>query len=155
MRLSALVPQNHSQLHSLCKPDVWQSFYQTAVLQPLSLTNALLPSLQKAERPSVIFSSLSAGQTGRAYWGPVGAAFSAGRNVCETFSEEHNEIRFNTLAPGRVATAVRHKYYPAEAKSTLRECNDTLLLNHYLYLLDPVTTLTGEHLRVPDLETLA
>jgi len=138
---------------SLCKPDIWQSFYQTTVLQPLALTSALLPSLQKAEDPSVIFSSLSAGQTGRAYWGPVGAAFSAGRNVCETFSAEHSEIRFNTLAPGKVATAVRHKYYPAEAKKTLRKCNDPLLLNHFLYLLDPATILTGQHLRVPDLVT--
>lgn len=137
---------------ALCKPDIWQSFYQTAVLQPLALTSALLPLLQKAETPSVIFSSLSAGQTGRAYWGPVGAAFSAGRNVCETFSAEHDEIRFNTLAPGKVATAVRHKYYPAEAKSTLRACNDPLLLNHFLYLLDPETTLSAQHLRVPDID---
>ncbi len=136
----------------LSKQDVWQSFYQTTVLTPTALVSALLPLLENAENPSVVFPSLSCGRTGKAYWGPVGAAFAALNNVCETFADEQTRMRFNTLSPGKVASAVRHKYYPAEAGSTLRACDDPVVLNHFLYLLDPATTLTGKHLRVPDKE---
>lgn len=134
----------------LSKPDVWQSFFQTTVITPAAVVGALLPLLEKANNASVVLPSLSSGAVGKAYWGPVGAAFAALNNVCETFSEEQTAVRFNTLSPGKVASAIRHKYYPAEARSALRSCDDPLLLNHFLYLLDPATTLTGKHFRVPD-----
>ena len=48
---------------------------------------------------------------------------------------------------------MRHKYYPAEAKSTLRSCDDTLLLKHYLYLLsDSSSLISGHRFCLPDLE---
>ena len=136
---------------SLTNPETWQSTFRHLLMNPMLLTRDLLSSLEKSENASVVFSSLAAGRHGKAYWGPVGSMLSAVENLSQTLADEYHTIRFNTLDPGKVNTAIRHKYYPAEAKSGLRSHDDPLLVNYFLYLMsDQSRGTSGQKFTVPD-----
>lgn len=135
---------------ALTQDSHWQQAWGQGALAPLQLTRALLPLLGKARRPSVIYQSLAAGRKGRAYWSANGAASAALENIVQTLAAEYESIRFNTLDFAKTASALRHRAYPAEASSSLRRCDDPVLLATVLYLLSE-TADSGEQYALPDL----
>jgi NAD(P)-dependent dehydrogenase (short-subunit alcohol dehydrogenase family) len=137
---------------TLTKTETWVQSWELLFLQPMLLTRALIPLLDKSEDGSVVFSTLDSGRLGKAYWGIPGAAYAAIENLSQSLSHEYQDIRFNTLEPGKVNTALRHKYYPAEAKSELRSFDDIYLIDHFIFLLsNQAKNLTGQQLKVPNL----
>jgi NAD(P)-dependent dehydrogenase (short-subunit alcohol dehydrogenase family) len=101
------------------------------------LTKSLQPNINHPGLSSVIFTVMDIGRTGRAYWGPVGAAFAGLENLCETMNAElvDYQTRAYTIDPGKVKTAIRKQFYPAESRKSLRKADDFEILNTYLYLL--------------------
>ena len=132
----------------------WLSVFADQFMRPFTLTRSLLPCLDNAEATSIIFTTMDIGRKGRAYWGPVGAAFAATENLVQIWSDESEQgnLRFNTVDPGKVKTGLRQKFYPAESEHGLRPADDQLLMNHYLYLLsDQAAGISGKQFTVPDL----
>jgi len=137
---------------SLTNPANWLNCYQYVVMRPMMITQALLPLLERAPNPSVLFASFSAGRQGKAYWGPVGAAYAAIENLSQSMAHEFDNLRVNTIDPGRVNSSIRHKYHPAEANSTLRAFDDPVVLEHFLFPFSTAASgVNGKMLLVPDL----
>lgn len=119
---------------ALSDPNHWDASYQQALIQPMLLTKSMLPLLGNSSNASVVFATFPAGRSGRAYWGAVGAAYAALENFSESMACEHDNIRFNTIDPGKVNTAIRRQYYPAEARSALRAYDDPVLMENFVFL---------------------
>ena len=86
------------------------------------MTKALIPVLKKAENASVIFTSSSVGQKGRAYWGTYSISKFATEGMMQVLADEYENthMRFNCINPGATRTAMRTKAYPAENSDNLR-----------------------------------
>ncbi len=113
----------------------WETCLQRTLWQPLQLVRAILPLLQDTDSPSVVFHTLPCGHQGKAYWGALGCALAGLQNLCQTLSEEHPNIRFNTLDIGPVDSDLRRRLYPGENRSTLRSIDDPKVANSFLQLL--------------------
>jgi NAD(P)-dependent dehydrogenase (short-subunit alcohol dehydrogenase family) len=130
--------------------EVWQQVMQVNVNSSFLLTKALLPTLQKAEHASVIFTTSSVGRKGRAFWG----AYAVSKFACEGMAQvlaheleekDHTGIRVNTINPGATRTNMRANAYPAENPMSHPAPSDIMPL--YLYLMgnDSIGT-TGQSL---------
>lgn len=86
------------------------------------MTKALLPVLKKAPKASVIFTSSSVGQKGRAYWGTYSISKFATEGMMQVLADEYENthLRFNCINPGGTKTAMRAKAYPAENTDKLK-----------------------------------
>ena len=136
------------------KIDNWASYFKTVLWLPLQLTQSLLGALSASQFASVIFISIDVGRTPRAYWGPVGSAYAALENTISTWADEpgNTNVLFNTIDPGKVKSALRKKYYPAEASDHLRKVDDPNLLAHFIYLANGQEhRIQGKKFTVPDL----
>lgn len=137
---------------SLTSTNTWQHCLDLTLIRPMMMTRTLLPLLQQTNTASVVFNTLAAGRHGTAYWGALGAACAGVENLSQTLAEEIPNVRFNTLDLGKVNTGLRHKFYPAEARSSLRDTDDKLVQDYFLYLLsDQSNDQNGKKFRVPDL----
>ncbi len=146
--LLATVPEIHGLVHCAMWPApltplvhadmvAWAKVLEQHLVKPVFLTKSLYPGLNHSRPASIIFTTMDIGRIGRAYWGPVGAAFAGVENVCETLGAECPDyrIRVNTLDPGKVKTAIRKQFYPAESIRYLRDASDPRITNTYIYLL--------------------
>lgn len=146
--LSEQFPEIHGLVHCamwgapltpapLAEMESWSKVLDQQLIKPMYLTKTLCPNLNHANPASIIFTVMDIGRAGRAYWGAVGAAFAGVENFCESLSVElfDYKTRVNTLDPGKVKTAIRKHFYPAETDKNLREANDPEIINTYLYLL--------------------
>ena len=143
-----LTPMNANKI------DTWEKYFKTVVWLPLQLTQHLLGTLSTTQNGSVLFLSADVGRVPRAYWGPVGSAYAALENTVSTWADEPGDtgVLFNTIDPGKVKTALRKKYYPAEASNHLRTVDDPQLLAHFVYLANGDDhQLQGQKITVPDL----
>ncbi|HET9122025.1 MAG TPA: YciK family oxidoreductase [Acidiferrobacteraceae bacterium] len=116
--------------------EAWQRVMQVDVQAPYILTRLLLPLLDKTADGSVIFTTADVGRRGRAYWGAYGVAQFALEGMVQIWADElqgAGRVRFNTLDPGPVRTAMRAAAYPAELPDTLARPED--VVTPYLYLL--------------------
>ena len=141
-----LTPIAHSSMQ------VWQKVLDQQLIRPMYLTRCLYPLLKHRNPASIIFSTLTSGRSGSAYWGATGGAFAGIENLSRTLSREwqNRNIRVNTLDCGKVKSALRKQFYPAEDSSRLRDANDPEIMRHYLYLLsDHSRHITGSQLSVP------
>ncbi len=121
----------------LAEMEPWSKILDQQLIKPMYLTKTLCPNLNHSNPASIIFTVMDIGRTGRAYWGAVGAAYAGIENFCESLSAElfDYKTRVNTLDPGKVKTAIRRHFYPAETDKNLRLANDATIVNTYLYLL--------------------
>jgi NAD(P)-dependent dehydrogenase (short-subunit alcohol dehydrogenase family) len=94
------------------------------------MTKALLPILKKAPNASVIFTSSSVGQKGRAYWGTYSISKFATEGMMQVLADEYENtnLRFNCINPGGTKTAMRAKAYPAENTDKLKTPLDIIPL---------------------------
>lgn len=114
----------------------WQNVFQVNLTSQFWMTQALLPSLKKAPKASVIFTTSSVGLKGRAYWGPYAISKFATQGMMEVLADEYDnsQIRFNCINPGATKTSMRAKAFPAENADNLKSPEEIMAL--YLYLMD-------------------
>lgn len=142
-RLGSLTP-----LH-LYDPNTWIQVMQVNLNAPYLLTRACLDVLNQAPDASVVFSSSEVAREGRAYWGAYAAAGAALERLMQIWADElraNSRIRFNTLDPGNVRTALRARAYPGEDPASLPL--PEAVMPAYLYLMGPASHgVSGQALR--------
>ncbi len=150
-KLDALV-HNASQLGTLgpftqIEKSTWDEVIQTNLSAQFLLTKSLIPVLQLAPQASVIFTTSSVGNRGRAYWGAYSISKFATEGMMQVLADEYENstLRFNAINPGATRTAMRASAYPAEDSSLLKTPEE--IMPSYLYLLsDEGIGVTGQRL---------
>jgi NAD(P)-dependent dehydrogenase (short-subunit alcohol dehydrogenase family) len=111
------------------------------------MTKALIPVLKKAIKASVVFTSSSVGQKGRAYWGTYSISKFATEGMMQVLADEYenSNLRFNCINPGGTRTGMRAKAYPAENSEQLKTPLDIMPL--YIELMsDESVDINGQTL---------
>jgi NAD(P)-dependent dehydrogenase (short-subunit alcohol dehydrogenase family) len=114
----------------------WCRVLHVNLTAPFILTQVLLPNLRKSPDASVIFVSSSVVRKPRAYWGAYAvskAGLEALREMLTQELEGKENIRVNSVNPGRMRTPMRAAAYPAEDPNTLPA--PAALTGLFLYLL--------------------
>jgi len=128
------------------KIDVWSSVMQTNLNAPFLLTQATYELLKRSPDASVLFTTSAVGRKGRAYWGGYSVSNAAVENMMQVWadeSENNTSVRFNSIDPGAVRTALRAKAYPGEDPNALPRPD--AVMGTYLYLLGPDSKeITGQ-----------
>ncbi len=132
---------NAGLLGTLCSieqydPDLWEQVMHVNVKAQFLLTKALLPVLRKADTGSIIFTTSSVGNKGRASWGAYSVSKFATEGLMQVLANEEensSSLRINAINPGRTRTSMRATAYPAEDPMTLLTPEDIMPI--YLYLM--------------------
>jgi NAD(P)-dependent dehydrogenase (short-subunit alcohol dehydrogenase family) len=102
---------------------VWSQVMAVNLTAPFLLTQALLPLLRASRDPAVVFTSSGVGRRARAFWGAYAVSKTALEGLMQVWADEHETvsrpIRFNSLNPGAVRTAMRLEAYPGEDRNAL------------------------------------
>jgi NAD(P)-dependent dehydrogenase (short-subunit alcohol dehydrogenase family) len=114
---------------------VWQRVLLVDLTAPFILTRCMLPLLHDSADASVLFTTSSVGNRGRAYWGAYAVAKAGSERLAEVLADEleNSKIRINTINPGRTRTQMRTRAYPAENPASVPP--PEALTGAYLYLL--------------------
>jgi NAD(P)-dependent dehydrogenase (short-subunit alcohol dehydrogenase family) len=116
----------------------WQTLMRVNLIAPFALTRAALPLLHAAPDASVIFTGETHGHAPAAYWGGYAVAKSGLETLTRIWSQElelHPNIRINTLIPGPVATTLRSRTHPGQARESLPQPEE--LMPQYLFMMGP------------------
>jgi NAD(P)-dependent dehydrogenase (short-subunit alcohol dehydrogenase family) len=114
----------------------WCRVLHVNLTAPFILTQVLLPSLRKSADASVVFVSSSVARNPRAFWGAYAvskAGLESVRGLLSQELEREENIRFNSVNPGRMRTPMRSAAYPAEDPNTLP--SPASVAGPFLYLL--------------------
>ncbi|PIE23973.1 MAG: YciK family oxidoreductase [Neptuniibacter caesariensis] len=117
-------------------PVIWQQVMQVNLNAPFMLTQILMPLLERADSPSVIFTSSNVGRKSKAYWGAYAVSKFATEGLMQTLADELSnvsKIRVNCINPGATRTQMRADAYPGEDPATVTSPDDIMPL--YLYLM--------------------
>ena len=120
-----------SQIHE----QIWQDVMQVNSTSQFLLTQALLPTLLKADNASLVFTTSSVGHQGRAFWGPYSVSKFAVEGMMQVIADEYDEstLRTNAINPGATRTNMRASAYPAEDQKQLLTPEQIMPL--YVYLM--------------------
>lgn len=131
-----------------CSLESWYGALQVNLNAPFMLTQALLPLLLRAPDASIVFSTDTVGDDGKAYWGGYGVAKSGTQALMKMLASEletNTAVRVNSVYPGQVRTKLRLRAYPAADKTLWAEPGAVTAT--YLYLLGPDSKgITGQTL---------
>jgi NAD(P)-dependent dehydrogenase (short-subunit alcohol dehydrogenase family) len=119
----------------------WQEVMQVNVNSQFLTVRALLPLLEAAERPSVIFTSSGVGRVGKAYWGAYAVskfATEAMMQILANETENTSPLRVNAINPGATNTAMRRAAYPGEHPED--NPPPEAIMGTYLYLMDDASS---------------
>lgn len=114
----------------------WCRVLHVNLTAPFILTQVLLPNLRRSSDASVIFVSSSVALHPRAFWGAYAVSKAGLESVRGMLSQElegEENIRINSINPGRMRTAMRAAAYPAEDPNTLP--SPASVTAPFLYLL--------------------
>ncbi len=114
----------------------WQTLMRVNLIAPFALTRACLPLLRQAPDASVVFTGETHGHHPSAYWGGYAVAKSGLETLTRIWGDElskEDNLRVNTLIPGKVATTLRARTHPGADPDTLPSADD--LMPWYLYLM--------------------
>ncbi|GAB2191358.1 YciK family oxidoreductase [Sessilibacter sp. MAH2] len=130
--------------------EIWFKLFQVNLHSPFMMIKALTPLLENSENASVITTSSSVANQGRAFWGAYAASKAALKNLTEILANEWdgvNNIRINSVNPGATRTNMRARAYPAENPETVTAPQDHMPT--YLYLMsDASVAVSGENLNL-------
>jgi NAD(P)-dependent dehydrogenase (short-subunit alcohol dehydrogenase family) len=118
----------------------WCKVLHVNLTAPFILSQILLPNLRKSADASVIFVSSGVVKNPRAYWGAYAVAKSGLESVRSMLSQElegEENIRVNSVNPGRMRTAMRAAAYPAEDPNTVP--TPASVSGTFLYLLSALS----------------
>jgi NAD(P)-dependent dehydrogenase (short-subunit alcohol dehydrogenase family) len=100
----------------------WCKVLHVNLTAPFILTQVLLPQLRRSADASVIFVSSGVVKQSRPFWGAYAVSKNGLESVRSMLAEElqgEENIRINSVNPGRMRTAMRAAAYPAEDPNTL------------------------------------
>ena len=115
---------------------MWCKVLHVNLTAPFILTQVLLPALRKSADASVIFVSSGVVKQARPFWGAYAVSKAGLESVRAMWFEElegEANIRFNSVNPGRMRTAMRAAAYPAEDPNTVPSAES--VTGPFLYLL--------------------
>jgi NAD(P)-dependent dehydrogenase (short-subunit alcohol dehydrogenase family) len=115
---------------------MWCRVMHVNLTAPFILTQVLLPQLRQSKDASIIFVSSGVVKQARPFWGAYAVAKSGLEALRAMWSEElesERNVRFNSVNPGRLRTAMRAAAYPAEDPNTVPAPASVSKL--FLYLL--------------------
>jgi NAD(P)-dependent dehydrogenase (short-subunit alcohol dehydrogenase family) len=125
----------------------WCRVLHVNLTAPFILTQVLLRNLRRSEDASVIFLSSGVVKNPRPFWGAYAVSKTALESLRSLFSQElegEENLRFNTINPGRMRTAMRASAYPGEDPNTLP--SPASLTGPFLYLLSALARgVDGEY----------
>ncbi len=130
-----------TQIHE----QIWQDVMQVNVTAQFLMAQALIPTLLKADKASLVFTSSGVGHKGRAFWGAYSISKFATEGMMQVIADEYenSSLRCNAINPGATQTKMRASAYPAEDKTNLATPEDIMQL--YVYLMsDDSQATTGE-----------
>jgi NAD(P)-dependent dehydrogenase (short-subunit alcohol dehydrogenase family) len=117
----------------------WCRVLHVNLTAPFIITQVMLPNLRKSADASVIFVSSGVVNNPRPFWGAYAVSKSGLESVrsmlCQELESEEN-IRVNSVNPGRMRTGMRAAAYPAEDPNTLP--TPASVAGPFLYLLGPL-----------------
>lgn len=119
-------------------PVIWQQVMQVNVTATFMLTQALIPALNQSKSASIVFTSSSVGQKGKAYWGAYAVSKFATEGLMQVLADElenATNIRVNCINPGATRTNMRASAYPAENPESIAHPDEIMPV--YLYLMGP------------------
>lgn len=127
----------------------WRRVMAVNVDAQFLLTRALLPWMEDAADPTVLFTSSGAGLRPRAYWGAYAVSKAATEALMRVFADEMENlapVKFASLNPGGTRTAMRAAAFPGEDPNTLPAAEDLMPL--YLWVFGAATKaeINGETL---------
>lgn len=116
---------------------MWQRVMHVNVTSAFAMTQVLMPMLQRAFDPSVIYTSSGVGRTGKAFWGAYAVSKFATEGLSQVLADEHRKgkLRSNCINPGATRTDMRLAAYPAEDRDKLKRPQE--ILAPYIFLLGP------------------
>lgn len=110
------------------------------------VTQMCLPLLRRSADPSIVYTSSSVGNRGRAYWGAYAVSKFGTEGLAQVLAHEvegHGTMRVNVVNPGGTRTSMRALAFPGEDAAKLAAPED--LVPTYLYLLGPDSAgVTGQ-----------
>jgi NAD(P)-dependent dehydrogenase (short-subunit alcohol dehydrogenase family) len=115
----------------------WCRVLHVNLTAAFALTQVCLPLLEAAPDGSLLFTTSSVGQRGRAYWGAYAVSKFGTEGLAQVLAHEYegHRLRVNLVNPGAVRTAMRALAYPAEDAQRLKAPEE--ITATYLYLLGP------------------
>lgn len=127
-------------------PESWNEVLQLNLTAPFLVTQALLSTLRKGDRPSVIFISSGLGYQGRAGWGAYSVSKFGVEGLSQVWAHELKAegIRVNAVNPGGTRTRMRGAAYPQEDPATLPTPEDVAAV--FVWLARGDTVVTGQSL---------
>lgn len=128
--LGALSPIEHYDVPTWCR------VLHVNLTAAFALTQVLLPVMQAAPDPSIVFTSSGVGRQPRAYWGAYSVSKFGIEALSGTLADEvgsAGRLRVNVLNPGPVRTRLRAQAYPAEDPTHTARPED--VVGPYLWLL--------------------
>ncbi len=117
---------------------IWARVMQVNLTAPFLLSRATIPLMRKSDDASMLFTSTSVAQVGKAYWGAYGVSKAGADNLMQIIADElecNTHIRANSIDPGAVATRMRQLAFPGEDPASLPKPED--VMPAYLYLMGP------------------
>jgi NAD(P)-dependent dehydrogenase (short-subunit alcohol dehydrogenase family) len=121
-------------------PEDWRRVMAVNVDSAFLLTRALLPWMEDAPDPTVLFTSSGAGLRPRAYWGAYAVSKAATEALMRVFADELENlapVKIASLNPGGTRTAMRQAAFPGEDPNTLPAAEDLMPL--YLWVFGAAT----------------
>jgi NAD(P)-dependent dehydrogenase (short-subunit alcohol dehydrogenase family) len=115
---------------------MWCKVLHVNLTAPFILTQVMLPALRKSPDASVVFVSSGVVKQARPFWGAYAVSKAGLESVRAMWFEElesEANIRFNSVNPGRMRTAMRAAAYPAEDPNTVPGAES--VTGPFLYLL--------------------
>ena len=115
---------------------LWCKVLHVNLTAPFILTQVLLPALRKSADASVIFVSSGVVKQARPFWGAYAVSKAGLESVRAMLFEElegEANLRFNSVNPGRIRTAMRAAAYPAEDPNAVPSAES--VTGPFLYLL--------------------
>lgn len=135
---------------------LWYKVLQVNLNAPFLLTQAVLELMKRAPDASIIFTTDSVSEEGRAYWGAYGVAKGGIQTLMKMLASEletNTSVRVNSIDPGKVRTGLRLQAYPA---GDPEEWTDPeAIMATYLYLMGPDSRgVTGQTLQAQNMTGL-
>ncbi len=126
----------------------WQNVFQVNLTSAFMLAKTLHPLLKQAPHASILFTTSSTAQTGKAYWSAYSASKAGLENLAQSLVFEYDKtthIRVNCIEPGAINTPFRAFAFPAEDPNTLKTPSD--ISGTFAYLMsDNSKEINGERL---------
>ena len=129
----------------------WQRVLLVDLTAPFILTRCLLPLMRASVDASIVFTTSSVGQRGRAFWGAYSVAKAGIENFAEILTDEleNTPVRVNVVNPGRTRTRMRARAYPGESPASVPPPESNA--PPFLYLLGNASRgLRGRRFDVPE-----